>query len=110
MPSDIRHTLGIEAMFSDFKSRGFGITQSQIKKPDRLERLILVLAIAMYLAVSTGAAEEKATAQSGTKRGFTRRCGPCVLFSKQDCGVFEEALSGTVRSQSYGASGDIEGW
>jgi hypothetical protein len=37
-------------MFSDFKTRGFGITQSQIKKPDRLARLILVLAIAMYWA------------------------------------------------------------
>ena len=33
---------GIEAMFSDFKSRGFGITQSQITRTDRLERLILV--------------------------------------------------------------------
>ena len=28
----------IEAMFSDFKTRGFGITRSRIKKPDRLER------------------------------------------------------------------------
>jgi hypothetical protein len=45
---------GIESMFSDFKSRGFGITQSQIKATDRLERLILVLTSAMYWAVSTG--------------------------------------------------------
>lgn len=61
---------GIEAMFSDFKTRGFGIAQSQIKKPDRLERLILVMAIAMYWAVSTGAADEQMVAQSGEKRGF----------------------------------------
>ena len=61
---------GIEAMFSDFKTRGFGIAQSQIKKPDRLERLILVMAIAMYWAVSAGAADEQMVAQSGEKRGF----------------------------------------
>jgi hypothetical protein len=44
----------IECMFSDFKSRGFGITQTHLKHADRIERLILVLAIAFYWAVSTG--------------------------------------------------------
>ena len=61
---------GIEPMFSDFKSRGFGITQSHIEKPERLERLILVMAIAMYWAVSCGAAQASKTAQSGEKGGF----------------------------------------
>jgi hypothetical protein len=45
---------GIEAMFSDFKSRGFGLMQSQIEKPERLGRLILIMTIAMYWAVSAG--------------------------------------------------------
>jgi hypothetical protein len=45
---------GIESMFSDFKSRGFGITKTQLKHTDRIERLILVLAIAIFWAVSTG--------------------------------------------------------
>ena len=45
---------GIEPMFSDFKSRGFGITQTQMRHADRIERLILVLAIALYWAASTG--------------------------------------------------------
>jgi hypothetical protein len=45
---------GIESMFSDFKSRGFSITKTQLKKEDRIERLILVLTIALYWAVSTG--------------------------------------------------------
>lgn len=45
---------GIECMFSDFKSRGFSITKTQLKHPDRIERLILVLTIALYWAVSTG--------------------------------------------------------
>jgi hypothetical protein len=45
---------GIEPMFSDFKSRGFGIEDTQLRYPDRLDRLILVMSLALYVAVSTG--------------------------------------------------------
>jgi hypothetical protein len=45
---------GIEPMFSDFKSRGFGIEDTQLRYADRLDRLILVMALALYVAVSTG--------------------------------------------------------
>ena len=45
---------GIEPMFSAFKSRGFGLDNTQIRYPDRLSRLVLVMALALYLAVSTG--------------------------------------------------------
>ncbi len=45
---------GIEPMFSDFKSRGFGIQDTQIQYSDRLGRLILVMSLALYWAVSTG--------------------------------------------------------
>jgi hypothetical protein len=45
---------GIESMFSDMKSRGFCITKTQLKHADRIERLILILTIATYWAVSTG--------------------------------------------------------
>ena len=41
-------------MFSDFKSRGFGLEQTHIQYPDRLGRLILVMSLALYWAVSTG--------------------------------------------------------
>jgi Transposase DDE domain len=44
----------IEPMFSDFKSRGFGIEDTQIQHPDRLARLLLVMALALYTAVATG--------------------------------------------------------
>lgn len=44
----------IEPMFSDFKSRGFGGADTQIQHPDRLARLLLVMALALYTAVSTG--------------------------------------------------------
>lgn len=45
---------GIEPMFSDFKSRGFGVEDTQIQHSDRLARLLLVMALALYCAVSTG--------------------------------------------------------
>ena len=45
---------GIEPMFSDFKSRGVGIEDTQIRIAERLDRLILVMARARYWAVSTG--------------------------------------------------------
>ena len=44
----------IEPMFSDFKSRGFGVEDTQIQHPDRLARRLLVMALALYTAVSTG--------------------------------------------------------
>lgn len=49
---------GIEPMFSDFKSRGFGIDNTQLRYPDRLARLLLVMALALYSAVSTGRWDE----------------------------------------------------
>ena len=61
---------GIETMFSDFKSRGFGLMQSHIQKPDRLDRLILIMSIALYWAVSCGAFDEHKAAQSGLKGGL----------------------------------------
>lgn len=45
---------GIEALFSDLKTRGFLITKTQLQHADRIERLLLVLTIAFYWAVSTG--------------------------------------------------------
>lgn len=45
---------GIEAMFSDFKTRGFGLEDSPIRLPERLDHRILVIALALYRAVSTG--------------------------------------------------------
>jgi len=45
---------GIEAMFSDFKTRGFGLEDSHLQRPERLDRLILVMALALFWAVSTG--------------------------------------------------------
>src|SRR3954452_23082543 len=45
---------GIEAMFSDFKTRGFGLEDSHLRRSERLDGLILVMALALFWAVSTG--------------------------------------------------------
>jgi len=36
----------IEPMFSDFKSRGFNVTKTQLKHPERIKRLILIVTMA----------------------------------------------------------------
>jgi hypothetical protein len=66
---------GIEAMFSDFKTRGFNLEASQIERTDRLDRLVLVLALALYWAVSTGlwdAIENRAPAEKKPRRRNAR--------------------------------------
>jgi len=45
---------GIEALFSDMKTRGFGITKTRLNDPKRIERLILILTVACFWAISTG--------------------------------------------------------
>ena len=62
---------GIEAMFSDYKTRGFNLEDSQIERTDRLDRLVMVLGLALYWAVSTGmwdAMENKTPAEKKTRR------------------------------------------
>jgi hypothetical protein len=44
----------IESMFSDFKTRGFGLEDTHLQRADRVGRLILVLAVAMIWSVSVG--------------------------------------------------------
>jgi len=59
----------IENMFSDFKSRGFSLMQTQLRFADRLERLILILSIALHWAVSMGLWHEKEHKDHAEKRG-----------------------------------------
>ena len=61
----------IEALFSDFKTRGFGLEDSHIERTDRLDRLVLVLSLALHWAVSTGMwdAVENRTPAEKRRRG-----------------------------------------
>lgn len=45
---------GIEPMFSDFKTRGFQLEDTQLECPDRVDRLILMMALAMYWCIMAG--------------------------------------------------------
>lgn len=61
---------GIESMFSDLKSRGFGLMDSRIQRPGRLEKLLLVMTVALHWAVSSGIHARQEQARTGSKRGF----------------------------------------
>jgi hypothetical protein len=50
---------GIEAMFSDFKSRGFGLNDSQLRVTARINWLIMIMAIALYWAVEQRRRQKK---------------------------------------------------
>ena len=59
---------GIENMFSDFKPKGFSLMQTHIRFADKLERLLLVLSIALHWAVSARPSHEKQH-QDHSKKG-----------------------------------------
>lgn len=44
----------IEPLFSDFKTRGFNLEDTQLEHPERVHTLILLMALAMYWCVSVG--------------------------------------------------------
>lgn len=44
----------IEPLFSDFKSRGFQLADTQLRAPERLDRLLLIMTVAMYWCVRVG--------------------------------------------------------
>ena len=68
---------GIEPMFSDFKTRGFGIEDSHIQRTDRLDRLILVMALALFWAVSVGMWDVVNKATPAEKNRRTRDPATC---------------------------------
>jgi len=45
---------GIESMFSDFKTRGFGLEDTHLERPERVSRLMLILSLALHWAVFSG--------------------------------------------------------
>jgi hypothetical protein len=84
----------IEPMFSDFKSRGFELEDSQLKQPDRLERMVLIMAIAMHWCVHIG--QDQAIAQ------------PTPLEKKHKNKVNRPigALKNSIGAESHGSLAD----
>jgi hypothetical protein len=71
----------IEPMFSDFKTRGFQLESTHLQAPDRLDRLMLIMALAMYWCVSAGRADALQNPTPAEKKRMTKPIpiiGPCV--------------------------------
>ena len=103
----------IEPMFSDFKSRGFGVEDTQILHPDRLARLLLVMALALYCAVSTGQwdAENHPTPAEKNFRSINRRRSraPERPGSREACGALPDSFKPPCPYQPSGQH-ETDGW
>lgn len=100
---------GIENMFSDFKSRGFSLMQTHIRFADRLERLLLVLSIALHWAVSTGLDHEKRYQDHAEKRGPKKPSDPVSHFLNVAYAFSEDAVSLIIPQDLYGFI-QTDGW
>lgn len=100
---------GIENMFSDFKSRGFSLIQTHIRFADRLERLILILSIALHWAVSAGLGQEKQSPDHSEKRGPKKPLDPISRFLSAAYAFSEDAVSLINRRKLYGFI-QTDGW
>lgn len=78
----------IEAMFSDFKSRGFGLEDTQLRYPDRLERLLLVMSLRMWWAVVAGEHDRANSPMPYEKKGVPKPSEALSHSSKGVCDIF----------------------
>lgn len=100
---------GIEAMFSDFKSRGFSLMHSKIRFADRLQRLVLILAIALHWAVSVGLWHEKQHQDHAEKRGPKNPNDPVSRFLNAVYALYDDALRSIENRPLYGFI-QTDGW
>ena len=90
----------IEPLFSDFKSRGVQLENTQLRAPDRLDRLILIMALAMYWCVRVGRhdalynptpVEKKPRPRPILTIGVSKRLGvACCPGSNAACGYWSD--------------------
>ena len=59
---------GIEAMFSDFKSRGFGLENSHLQRVDRMNRLMLMMTLTHFTGPFRRGCGPPCTPQSPPKK------------------------------------------
>jgi hypothetical protein len=76
----------IEPTFSDFKSRGFDLEDSQLEHADRLERLILIMALAMHWCVRVGR-DDAVQRPTVLEKKQTRRPIPTIGVSENSTAV-----------------------
>lgn len=56
---DYQDRWGIEPMFADFKGRGFDLGSSQMRLPERLSKMVLLVALAMRICMASGPEGQK---------------------------------------------------
>lgn len=93
---------GIESMFSDFKSRGFSLTDTRIKFADRLERLLLILSVALHWAISVGLFREKHNKDHAEKRDPKKPTDHLSRFLSEAYALCDDAFSTICQCQLYG--------
>ena len=62
------HLLAAAPNRSYLEAHGFGLEQRQLRTPDRLTRLLLVMSIALHFAVSTGRSDAAANPAADEKK------------------------------------------
>jgi len=72
----------IEPMFSDFKSRGFGLEDTHLEDPNRLSALLLIMSLAMYWCVTVGRLDAETTPTYAEKKPSNKRLQAIGLCAK----------------------------
>ncbi len=95
---------GIEAMFSDFKSCGFDLPRTQLQHAERIERLILVMSLALYWATSAGITDPAASPSSQKNAS-----APSVPSLQQGCVLSSELSAMLCQFSLSGYPGNLRG-
>ncbi len=66
-------------MFADFKSRGFPLEDTQLRAADRLDRLLVIMALAMYWCGRVGQEEARDHPTPLEKNSRANPSGPLDL-------------------------------
>jgi hypothetical protein len=88
---DYRVRWSMEPLFSDFQSRGFKLENSQLQQAGRLERRVLIMALAMHGCVRSGRSEatncrrysKKTREQAGSESGISKSYRSLVSWFKR---------------------------
>ncbi len=76
---------GIEPMFSDFKTRGFGLEETHLERSERVSRLILILSLALHWAVLSGIIDASQNALPYEKKQKNLDMPYTILTALQHC-------------------------
>lgn len=101
-------------MFSDFKTRGFGLEDSHLQRHDRMARLILVMALALFWAVSTGMWDAVHHATPDEKRfrhaSLATSAAAWPRSSSAASAASRPACNASFHRHRCGVRGRIDGW